>query len=123
MLTAVRGTENTDTGSSKSVIGRAKSRGFQYVTGAAASNQFANSTLTSAIYKQYLFDINMFTHINTINGNTFTTGETITGSTSGATATLESESQTTSVATNGISTASPGVVAFASDPHLSLIHI
>ena len=117
MLTAVRGTENTDTGSSKSVIGRAKSRGFQYVTGAAASNQFANSTLTSAIYKQYLFDINMFTHINTINGNTFTTGETITGSTSGATATLESLSATTSIATNGLSTASPGVVA------LSLIHI
>ena len=82
------------------------------------SNTFASSSLTSAIYKHYLFDINMFTHINTINGNTFTTGETITGSTSGATATLESESQTTSVATNGISTASPGVVAFASDPHL-----
>ena len=85
VLTSVRGTENTDTGSSKSVIGRAKSRGFEYVTG-AVNNTFASSSLTSAIYKHYLFDINMFTHINTINGNTFTTSETITGSTSGATA-------------------------------------
>ena len=48
----------------------------------------------------------MFTHIDTINGNTFTTGETITGSTSGATGTLESESQTTKVVSS-ISTAGP----------------
>ena len=39
--------------------------------------------------------------------------------TSGATATVESLSTVTAnAATNGISAASPGVVAFASDPHL-----
>ena len=60
----------------------------------------------------------MFTHLN-INSNTsFTTGETVTGGTSGATATVESLSTVTAAATNGISTASPGVVAFVSDPHL-----
>ena len=70
---------------------------------ASSSNQFANSTLTSAIYKQYLFDINMFTHMNIQSNNTFTTGETITGSTSGATAfLLESLSQTTSVVRTNI---------------------
>ena len=48
-LTAVRGTENTGSGAGITSIGRAKSRGFQYVTGSAASNQFANSSLTTAI--------------------------------------------------------------------------
>ena len=62
-LTSVRGTENTDTGASINSIGRAKSRGFEYVTGSASSNTFASSSLTSAIYKHYLFDINMFTHL------------------------------------------------------------
>ena len=70
---------------------------LEYVTGAAASNQFANSSLTTAIYKQYLFDINMFTHLNINSNVSFTTGEKITGGTSGATATLESLSTTSSV--------------------------
>ena len=38
--------------------------------------------------------------------------------TSGATATVESLSTTSDVATNGISTASPGVVAFATVVHI-----
>ena len=42
--------------------------------------------------------------------NTFTTGEKITGGTSGATGTLESVSSTTSIAITSISVASPGVV-------------
>ena len=52
----------------------------------------------------------MFTHLNTVNGSTFTTGEKITGGTSGATATLESISATTSKSVSSISVASPGVV-------------
>ena len=60
----------------------------------------------------------MFTHLNITSNTSFTTGEKLTGSTSGATATVESLSTVTAAATNGLSTASPGVVAFASDPHL-----
>ena len=63
-LTSSRGTENAGSGASITSIGRAKSRGFQYVTGTASSNIFANASSTSAIYKNYLFDINMFTHLN-----------------------------------------------------------
>ena len=105
----LRGTENTGAGASITSIGRAKSRGFQYVTG-ASSNQFANTNLTTAIYKHYLFDINMFTHLNITSNTSFTTGEKITGGTSGATATLESLSTTTSNAVSSISVASPIVV-------------
>ena len=60
----------------------------------------------------------MFTHLNTLSGSTFTTGETITGSTSGATGTLESISTTTSVAVSSISVADPGVVTTGSNHNL-----
>ena len=109
-LTSSRGTENTGTGASITSIGRAKARGFQYVTGSASSNTFASSLLTSAIYRTYLFDINMFTHLNTTSNTSFTTGEKLTGSTSGATATVESLSTVTAVSSSAITVASPGVV-------------
>src|SRR6056300_1287028 len=62
--TSSRGTEQSTSGVNVPQIGRAKSRGFEYVTGTAVGNTFASGSLTSAIYRHYLFDINMFTHIN-----------------------------------------------------------
>ena len=111
-LTSVRGTSNTGSGASITSIGRAKGRGFEYVTGSASSNTFVSSSLTSAIYRNYLFDINMFTHLNITSNTAFTTGEKITGSISGATATVESLSTTTSkaITSGNITVANPGVV-------------
>jgi len=107
--TSARGTENASSESSINTIGRAKSRGFEYASGTATSNIFVSSSLTSAIYRHYMFDINMFTHLNITTAQSFTTGEVITGGTSGATGTLESISTTETTAVSGISTASPGV--------------
>ena len=39
-------------------------------------------------YKHYLFDISMFTHLNILTAQAFTTGETVTGGTSGAVHTI-----------------------------------
>src|SRR6056300_623274 len=111
--TSSRGTEQSTSGVNVPQIGRAKSRGFEYVTGTASGNTFASGSLTSAIYKHYLFDINMFTHINITTNQTFTTGEVITGGTSGATATVQSISATESQSVNSISSASPGVVTIS----------
>jgi hypothetical protein len=107
---ASRGTENTGTGSSINTIGRAKSRGFEYSSGTASSNVFSSSSLTSAVFKHYLFDMNLFTYLNIKTAQSFTTGETITGGTSGATGTLESISTTETATITGISQANPAVV-------------
>src|SRR6056300_762741 len=111
--TSSRGTEQSTSGVNVPQIGRAKSRGFEYVTGTASGNTFASGSLTSAIYKHYLFDINMFTHINITTNQTFTTGEVITGSTSGATATVQSLSATESQTINSCTSASPGVATIS----------
>src|SRR6056300_870469 len=105
-LNGTPGTENTGTGASIKSIGRAKSKGFQYVTGTPTSFTYG----TDAVFRHYLFDINMFTHLNMRDNTAFTTGETITGSTSGATATVESLSTVTAVSASTITVASPGVV-------------
>ena len=52
----------------------------------------------------------MFTHINTLEATSFTTGEIISGSSSGATGVKQSISATKSAAATTISVASPGVV-------------
>src|SRR5210317_1494586 len=107
--TSVRGTENVSSESSINTIGRAKSRGFEYVSGTASANVFASSGLTTSVYRHYLFDINMFTHLNITTNQSFTTGEQITGGTSGATGTVESISTTESQTINALTSASPGV--------------
>jgi len=107
--TASRGTENTGTGSSINTIGRAKSKGYEYNSGTATGNLFATSSLTSAVYKHFLFDINMFTHLNILTAQAFTDGELITGGTSGATGTYESISNEETVTINSCTSASPGV--------------
>jgi len=106
-LNSVQGTENTGSGASITSIGRAKSKGFQYVTGTPTSFTYNSS----AVFRHYLFDINMFTHLNTTTNQSFTTGETITGGTSGATGTYESLSTQTAVSASAITVASPGVVS------------
>ena len=109
-VTVNRGTENTGSESGKNAIGRAKSRGFEYNSGTASGGAYSATSVLTNVFKHYLFDTVMFTHLNTVNGSTFTTGEKITGGTSGATATLESISATTSKSVSSISVASPGVV-------------
>jgi hypothetical protein len=108
--TSSRGTAQSTSGVNVPQIGRAKSKGFEYVAGTAVSNIFASSSLTSAIYKHYLFDINMFTHINITTAQSFTTGEVITGGSSGATAIVQSISATESGTISGVTQADPAVV-------------
>ena len=64
--------------------------------------------------QHYLFDISMFTHLNILTAQAFTTGETVTGGTTGATGTVQSISATKTASITGISTASPGVVTASS---------
>jgi len=112
--TLVRGSANGGTGGSVNAIGRAKSKGFESKSGTINANIFD----VNSIFKHYLFDINMFTHLN-INSNVgFTTGEKITGDTSGATGTVESLSNISEEAVGSISVANPGVVSFGSDHNL-----
>ncbi len=108
--TTSRGVENTGSGAGITSIGRAKSKGFQYVTGTPSAFTFSSAALTNSVYRHYLFDINMFTHLNVTSNTAFTTGETVTGSTSGATATVESLSTQTAASASAISVANPGVV-------------
>ena len=108
--TASRGTQQSTSGVTVPQIGRAKSRGFQYVSGSATNFIFSSTSLTDAIYRHYLFDINMFTHLNIITDQSFTTGEKVTGGTSGAYGYVQSISATKSATITDISVASPGVV-------------
>src|SRR5210317_897687 len=104
--TDVRGTEQNTVGTTVPQIGRAKSRGFEYVTGSETNDIFA----TTGVYRHYLFDIEMFTHLNVLEATSFTTGEIISGASSGATGVVQGISATKSAAATSISVASPGVV-------------
>jgi hypothetical protein len=108
--TVTRGTEQSTVGVTVPQIGRAKSRGFELNNGTASANIFSSSSLTSAVYKHYLFDIEMFTHLNVRTAPAFTNGEKITGGTSGATGFVQAISTTRNTAVSSISVASPGVV-------------
>ena len=108
--TASRGTQQSTSGVTIPQIGRAKSRGFELNSGTASSNIFASSGLTSAIYKHYIFDIEMFTHLNIRTDQTFTNGEKITGGTSGAYGYVQSISNTKSAVITDMSIASPSIV-------------
>jgi hypothetical protein len=111
--TDTRGTAQSTSGSDVPQIGRAKSKGFEYISGTSSGNTFASTSLTSAVYKHYLFDINMFTHINILTSQSFTTGETVTGSTSSATAIVQSITSVSTKTINSITVASPGVVTIS----------
>ena len=104
--TASRGTILGTTGSKVRQIGRAKTKGFEYVSGSETNDIYG----TSSIFKQYLFDIVMFTHLNIRTAQSFTTGETVTGGTSGATAIVQSISATDTATVTGATKANPVVV-------------
>ena len=108
--TSSRGTSIANTNADIKEIGRAKCRGIENVAGTASASIYP----TSSVHKAFLFDIEMFTHIEvdgTIsNASGFTTGEIVTGGTSGASGVVESISSENSATITGASTATPVVV-------------
>jgi hypothetical protein len=108
--TVTRGTQQSTVGVTVPQIGRAKSKGFELNNGTASVNTFSSSALTSAVFKHFLFDVEMFTHLNVKTAPAFTNGEKVTGGTSGAFGFVQSISSTKSAAVSSISVASPGVV-------------
>jgi len=110
--TSSRGSANSGSNSSITTIGRAKTRGFEYAAGTASANIFASSSLTSAVYRHYLFDIVLFKYLNITTAQSFTDGEIVTGGTSGATGIVQEYSSTESgtISSPGVTQANPGVV-------------
>ena len=109
--TSVRGTGNAGSGASIYSIGRAKTKGFEFKSGTASANIYSSSALTTSIFKHYLFDMIMYTHLNINSNIEFTDGEKITGDTSGATGTSEQVGTVSASAVSSISIASPGVAS------------
>src|SRR6056300_1534735 len=104
--TSARGTEQSTVGTTVPQIGRAKSRGFETVS----ATESLDINATSSIYRHYMFDIEMFTHLNALGTASYTTGEIVSGATSGATGVVQSITATKNTAVTSISVASPGVV-------------
>src|SRR6056300_1454143 len=104
--TSVRGTQQSTVGTTVPQIGRAKSRGFETVS----ATESLDINATSSIYRHYMFDIEMFTHLNALGTASYTTGEIVSGATSGATGVVQSVTATKNTAVTSISVASPGVV-------------
>ena len=99
-------------------IGRAKTRAFEYNSGNAAlltsgtTTALSNSATTGTVFKHFLFDIEMFAHLN-VKGSmsgALTTGDTLTGGTSGATGTIESISTAASATITGVTQSDVAVV-------------
>src|SRR6056300_448443 len=108
--TSSRGSANSGSNSSITTIGRAKTRGFEYTSGTASANIFSSSSLTSAIYRHYLFDIVLFKYLNITTAQSFTDGEIVTGGSSGATGVVQEYSSTESATITDITQADPAVV-------------
>ena len=104
--TATRGTERSNVGTTVPQIGRAKSRGFEIISGTESLDIFNTSTIA----RHYLFDMEMFEHLSLITSVTFTVGEIISGATSGATGVVMNNSVARSIAATSLSVASPTVV-------------
>ena len=107
-----RGTVLTSAGGTNFDIGRAKSRAIEFNSGTASTVFLSNSSVTTNTFKHYLFDIEMFAHINTVGAasGSFTNGEIITGGTSGATGIFQSVSTQESSTITGATSANPVVV-------------
>ena len=112
---STRGTELSNNDGTVHDIGRAKTRGIEYNAGTASGVFQSTSTLTTNTYKQYLFDIVMFSHLNVkgAGSDSLTAGETITGGTSGATATVESITSEGTATITGVTQANPPVVTMS----------
>ena len=106
--TTTRGTEVVTVGVDVTQIGRAKSRGFEYVSGEETSDIFANT----GVYKHYIFDVEMFTHVDLTTSANFTTGERLTGATTGATGVVMSDTARKSAAI-AITAANPSVATLS----------
>jgi hypothetical protein len=104
--TSVRGTQQSTVGTTVPQIGRAKSRGFETVS----TTESLDINDTSSVYRHYLFDIEMFTHLNALGTASYTTGEIVSGATSAATGVVQNITSTKNTAVTSISVASPGVV-------------
>ena len=68
--------------------------------------------LATGVWRHYIFDVEMFTHINLTTAQSYTTGEIVNGSNSGATGVVQSISATTTATPNNITIATTGVVEF-----------
>ena len=97
--TSARGTEVSTVGTTVPQIGRAKSRGFETVS----TTETNDINATSSIYKHFLFDVEMFTHLNALGTASYTTGEVVSGATSGATGIVQSVTATKNTAVTSIS--------------------
>ena len=116
--TYVPGTVNSNVQNNINEIGRAKTKGFEY--NATIGTPITSATNISAnannVMKHYLFDVEMFSHIGITDAISFTTGETLTGSTSGATAIVESiSSATAAYAISSSTAANPVVITTTAD--------
>ena len=102
-------------------IGRAKTRAFEYNSGTAVSpdsgtsTHLSSSTVTDIKFKHFLFDVEMFGHVNVKGAmsGALTTGDKLTGGTSGATGIIESLSTATATNITGASIAYPVVITTA----------
>jgi len=90
--TSSRGTANSGAGTDLTQIGVAHPRFFEYNSGTVG----ASSSNTTSNYKLGLFNITAFTHLRTKLAHSLTTGETVTGGTSGASGIVESVSASVS---------------------------
>ena len=93
-------------------IGRAKSKAFEHNNGSPTTNFLSSVTVTDNVFKHYLFDIEMFAHVNVAGAmsGALTTGDTLTGGTSGATGVIESLSTAATANITGATQADPVVV-------------
>ena len=103
-------------------IGRAKTRAFEFNSGNAASTDsgtttmLSNSVTTGVKFKHFLFDVEMFSHLN-VNGimsGALTTVDKLTGGTSGATGIVESITTEGSATITGATQADPVVITMSS---------
>ena len=100
VATSSRGTLQSSVGTDIPQIGRAKSRGFEYVSGTETNDIFAGDSTT--IFRHYLFDIEMFTRLSLTTSASFTTGETVSGASNGGTGIVQSVTATKSTAVTSI---------------------
>ncbi len=112
---STRGTVLTNNDGTVQDIGRAKSRGIEYHSGSASGVFMSSAALKTNTYKHYLFDTVMFAHLNVSGAasGALTTGETLTGGSSGATAIVESITSLGTATITGVTAAQPPVVTMS----------
>ena len=111
--TSSRGSANSGAGTDIHTIGVAHPRFFEYTSGTVG----ASSSNTSSQYKLGLFNITAFAHLRTTLAHSLTTGETVTGGTSGATGIVEASSATVSAAISNMVGASDTLTVTTSSSH------